>query len=359
MIKISLCMIVKNESDSLRRCLNSIKDAVDEIVIVDTGSTDDTKNIAYEFTDRVYDFVWIDDFSAARNFSLSKASYDYIMWLDADDVITAENTKKLLQLKQTLTADTAVIYMPYATSFDSSDRVTFTYFRERLVKKANNPVWVEPIHEVINIVGKTYFSDIIIEHRKLQPNAVDRNLKIFEKQLAQGKKLSTRLKFYYARELMYNNRTQEAIKIFEDFLDSKKGYKENCITACRDLSYCYQKLFDNEKAKLAALRGLLFASDRAEIFCRIGELFLAENKLDDALFWYQISYNTKKPINSLGFIESDYYGFIPAMQLCLIYFKKGDTLLSKKYNEAAGKIKPYAKEYLFNKVYFESLEKEV
>ena len=74
MITISLCMIVKNEEDVLARCLSSVQGAVDQIVVVDTGSTDHTKEIAARYTDDVYDFSWVDDFAAARNFSFSKSS---------------------------------------------------------------------------------------------------------------------------------------------------------------------------------------------------------------------------------------------------------------------------------------------
>lgn len=81
-------MIVKNEELNLRGCLSRVADYVDEIVIVDTGSTDDTKSIAMEFTDKVYDFEWCMDFAAARNFSISKASYDWILVLDGDEYIT-------------------------------------------------------------------------------------------------------------------------------------------------------------------------------------------------------------------------------------------------------------------------------
>jgi glycosyltransferase involved in cell wall biosynthesis len=84
---ISLCMIVKNEEAILGRCLSCIKDYVDEIVIVDTGSTDHTVKIAKNFTDKVYHFKWCDDFSAARNFSLSKASKKWVLTLDADEFL--------------------------------------------------------------------------------------------------------------------------------------------------------------------------------------------------------------------------------------------------------------------------------
>ena len=87
MITISLCMIVKDEEDVLARCLESAADTADEIIIVDTGSADATKEIARRYTDKVYDFAWTDDFSAARNFSFSKAEMEYCMWLDADDIL--------------------------------------------------------------------------------------------------------------------------------------------------------------------------------------------------------------------------------------------------------------------------------
>ena len=90
MITISLCMIVKNEEKILERCLDSVADLVDEIVIADTGSTDATKEIARRYTEKVYDFPWIDDFSAARNFVFSKATQEYIYSADADEVLSEE-----------------------------------------------------------------------------------------------------------------------------------------------------------------------------------------------------------------------------------------------------------------------------
>ncbi|MGA1874719.1 MAG: glycosyltransferase [bacterium] len=95
---ISLCMIVKNEEQYMARCLMSVKPAVDEMVVVDTGSTDRTRDIAKAFGAKVYDFAWTDDFSEARNYSLSKVSGDWILILDADEVLSALDHAHLAKL---------------------------------------------------------------------------------------------------------------------------------------------------------------------------------------------------------------------------------------------------------------------
>ncbi len=86
-MNISLCMIVRNEEASLELCLKSIASLVDEVIIVDTGSTDRTKEIAYRYTDKVYDFIWVNDFAAARSYSITKASNEYILVLDSDEIV--------------------------------------------------------------------------------------------------------------------------------------------------------------------------------------------------------------------------------------------------------------------------------
>src|SRR3989344_3396846 len=103
MSTISLCMITKNEERYLEQCLNSVKDIIDEIIIVDTGSTDKTKEIAKKFNAKIIDFKWIDDFSAARNESLKHATKDWILVLDADENIGKESVaavKKLVENKE-------------------------------------------------------------------------------------------------------------------------------------------------------------------------------------------------------------------------------------------------------------------
>ena len=102
MATISLCMIVKNEEKVLGRCLDSAKDITDEIIIVDTGSTDGTKEIARRYGAKIFDQKWQDDFSLARNFSFSKANMDYIYAADADEVLDDFNHERFLRLKNAL-----------------------------------------------------------------------------------------------------------------------------------------------------------------------------------------------------------------------------------------------------------------
>ena len=116
MVTISLCMIVKNEEAVLARCLDTVCDLVDEIIIVDTGSTDATKMIAGHYTDKIYDFVWVDDFSAARNFAFSKATMQYIYSADADEVLDEENRERFRLLKMNLLPEIEIVQMSTVTS---------------------------------------------------------------------------------------------------------------------------------------------------------------------------------------------------------------------------------------------------
>jgi len=102
---ISLCMIAKNEESNLADCLNSAKGIADEIIIVDTGSTDRTKEIAKKFSAKIYDFKWMDDFSAARNESLKHAAKDWVLVLDADEALDEEGKKAIRELVNGKEAD--------------------------------------------------------------------------------------------------------------------------------------------------------------------------------------------------------------------------------------------------------------
>ena len=113
---LGLCMIVKNESEVLERVLENAKIFADEIVIVDTGSNDNTVEIAKKFTDKVYSYEWNDDFSAARNYALSKVISDYWMWLDADDIVPQETAKSIAEFITQADGSVDFVMLPYTVS---------------------------------------------------------------------------------------------------------------------------------------------------------------------------------------------------------------------------------------------------
>ena len=263
MVSVSLCMIVKNEEDVLGRCLDSAAELVDEIVIVDTGSTDRTREIAARYTDKIFDFPWRDDFAAARNESFSHATMDYCLWLDADDILLEEDQEKFRALKEELDPGVSVVMAPYHTGFDESGRVTFSYYRERLIKNRAGMHWVGAVHEVVPPVGKVLYGDFAVTHRKTRPSDPDRNLRIYQAQLDAGEALEPRHQFYYGRELYYHKRWEEALEVFERFLEEGRGWVENNIDACCHCAYCHRELGGSEAALAALFRTFVYDRPRA------------------------------------------------------------------------------------------------
>lgn len=119
MIKLSVCLIARNEGACLERCLRSIETIADEIVLVDTGSTDNTKAIAAQFDARIFDFAWSDDFSQARNYSLEQATGGWILVLDADETIAGRDLSHLQQIINSGAADAySLVQRSYGDNLD-------------------------------------------------------------------------------------------------------------------------------------------------------------------------------------------------------------------------------------------------
>lgn len=355
MITLSLCMIVKNEEACLSRCLDSAAGAADEIIIVDTGSSDRTVEIAKKYTDKVYSFEWIDDFSAARNFSFSKASMDYCMWLDADDVILKNDLEQLKALKASLSADTDIVMMRYNTAFDEAGNPLFIYYRERIIRNNSHYFWQGEIHEAIVPSGNIIYSQAAVTHKKETVSDPERNLRIFEKMISEHKILSPREKFYYARELYYHKQFNKAISVFNDFLNSDKAWTENKIDACRILADCYIAENDAKSAMSVLSRSLTYDSPRAEICCKLAEILVNSGKYNEAAFWYETALSLTPNPQSGGFVLPDCYGFIPAVWLCVCYDRMGNYEKSYQFNELALSFKPNSEAALSNKRYFETL----
>ena len=209
-MEISLCMIVKNEENVIDRCLNSVKNVVDEIIIVDTGSTDNTVAKAENLGAIVYKFKWIDDFAEARNYSFSKATKDYILWLDADDILEDDDVKKLEELKVNLDQSVDSVMMNYVLQVDKYGNSIYSLKRNRLVKRSRNFRWIGYVHEYLEVYGNIIQSDINIVHKK-DKEYTSRNLEIYEKKISSGIELSIRDILYYGNELYDNGRYDDAI----------------------------------------------------------------------------------------------------------------------------------------------------
>lgn len=352
---LSLCMIVKNEEDVLGRCLKSVADLVDEIIIVDTGSTDRTKEIAAVFTHKIYDYSWIDDFAAARNYSFSMATGDYCIWLDADDVLQEADRRAFVDLRARLQPPTHVVMMKYNTAFDEKGNVTFSFYRERIIKNYVGMQWKGAVHEVIETIGPVEYSQCAITHQKLHPTDTDRNLRIFEKLLNNGILLDSRQQFYYGRELYYHKRYPEAIEVFEAFLDEDVGWLENKIDACRHCAYCRYGLKQEDKALQALLRSLQYDLPRAEVCCEVGSHFFDRERYPVAIYWYQRALECIRGDDRGGFVSPDAYGYTPCIQLCVCYYKVNRMDKAIAFNEMAALFQPDSEAVAYNRAYFKTI----
>jgi glycosyltransferase involved in cell wall biosynthesis len=347
-------MILKNEEATIERCLQSVFDIVDEIIIVDTGSTDKTKEVVEKYTDKIYDFEWIDDFAAARNFSFSHATMDYIMWLDADDILLEEDKRKLRNLKETLNPTINTVTMKYNVGFDEYGNVTLTYRRNRLVKRSMDFIWIGFVHEYLAVYGNSFNSDVCITHKKVNYSP-KRNLEIYQAKLKQGAEFTPRDILYYANELYDHHIFDEALMNYTKFLDSKQGWLEDNIRVCLKISD-YYKAHSQEEVRKYAYKTFEYDLPRAEACCRIGFSFLHERKYSQAAYWYEMATKLEKPKDSLGFFNDECWTWLPHLQLCVCYDKLGMIDLAFEHNEIASTYRPNDERILYNKNYFKGLK---
>lgn len=352
MLTISLCMIVRNEEEVLGRCLSCVQGIADEIIIVDTGSKDRTREIAASYGAKVFDFEWIDDFAAARNASFDKAEMDYILWLDADDVIDEENRRLLIDLKQTLPPLVDLVMMRYHIAFDENDKPTYTFYRERLVKRDKGYRWIGRVHEAIVPSGHVIQSEIAIRHRKLRTRDPKRNLRIYEKMLRDGETLAPRHRYYFARELLSNERYEEGLKLMAECVEDPDSWTENRIGACRDMASCYLKRGDTENALKALCLSFTLGEPRAEVCCDLGQIYLSKEQYPAAIFWYRAAPECTPSEDGGGFALPECRGYIPCMQLCLCYDRLGQYDTAESYNEKAAALKPGDAAVEQNRAYF-------
>lgn len=353
-VTVSLCMIVKNEEAALERCLSSVRELVDEIVIVDTGSTDKTREVAASFGAEVFEFPWVDDFAAARNHAFGKATKEYVMWLDADDVILPKDRQLLAETLNTLNPAVDSITMPYHIGVNPDGKITFSLRRNRIVKRERGFRWIGAVHEYLEVYGSVIHSEAAVTHRK-EKAYTDRNLRIYRKQEAAGKEFSIRDLYYFANELRDNLLFEEAVGYYEKFLSTGLGWVEDQINACLKLSACYSRMYEQDKALQALFRTMHYDKPRAEACCRIGKFFYEQTpkRLDQAIYWYELATVLPKPEGALAFVEHDAWTWLPLLNLCLCYDQLGQYEKANSYNNRALAYNPEHPSMLHNKKYFE------
>lgn len=301
MITISLCMIVKNEEKILARCLDSVAELADEIIIADTGSTDATKEIAGRYTEHVYDFPWVDDFSAARNFAFSKANMEYIYSADADEVLSPENREKFRLLKETLLPEIEIVQMKYANQLQFGTVYNFDEeYRPKLFKRKRDFVWEAPIHETVRLTPVIYDSDIVITHLPAESHA-KRDLENFHRHCINGYRLSKRLHGLYARELMLAGDEEDFAQAADIFLESAADNErdgeemaQSCCVAARAARLAGDTVsFFKYTSKVIAEEAC------SEICCEMGHFYEGLSDWEEAAIWYYNAVYETRPILAL------------------------------------------------------------
>lgn len=355
-MKLSLCMIVKNEVEVLARALENARVFADEIVIVDTGSTDGTAELARKLADKTASFKWCDDFSAARNFADSLATGDYRMWLDADDVVSLSTAKGISKLMRTLDPAVDVVMLPYVLDRDERGAPKFSYYRERIVKNRADFTWRGRVHEAITLHGNIIRAKPTILHAKPQGRITGtRNLDIYRKMDAGGHAFEPRELYYYARELYYNGEYLVAAQRFEKFLGLSVGYAPNDIDACLMLSRCYRQLGEKNKAYTPLFASFEFALPTGEVCCEIALMLFADGDYKRAAYWFKRAAQAKPDLGSGAFVDYDCYGFLPYIWLTVCYDKLGDRRTAYYWHRRARKLRPNHPSVISNQTYFESI----
>jgi len=268
-------MIVKNEEQVLENCLKSIV-GLDEIVICDTGSSDGTIEIAKRYTDKVFtDYKWEDSFCKARNHALSKCTGDWVLSIDADEVLEKDGVKKIRDAVKEA-EKRGQTYIGITMCAEGSDgRDIFNSIR--LFKRIPEIHWEGDIHNYLNISGD-YSADVTITYgysptHKKDP---DRAFRILTKVMKEDPK-KVREAFYLAREYYYRDQYPAAIYWYEDYL-SRAYWAPEQAEAHLMIARCYDALGKYSKAKEACLKAIGIDADFKEALLMMSSLCGPKNK---------------------------------------------------------------------------------
>ncbi len=261
-INLSVSMIVKNEEDSIKETLESVKSIADEIIIVDTGSSDNTINICQQYTDKVYQFHWVDDYSIARNYSLDKCSGNWILYIDADEIITNQSQQFLKNNLKNIDKSIGMLITKIINyAFDENNN-QYEYIGQypRVFRNISFPLvhFFGKIHEqiapsLINYNLEMRDSDIQIIHKGYlksnleMNNKVKRNLTILSNHIQEEP--TNGYTWYQLGNTLYQMKEyNKSIEILENALKCKNLSAFLNSNTCLALSNSYYKLNNLPKA---------------------------------------------------------------------------------------------------------------
>lgn len=312
----SLAMIVRDAEAQIGQVLDDASAICDELVVVDTGSIDATKEIAMKHGARVVDFQWIDDFAAARNVSFEQCTGDWILWLDADDRVPPDAQQGFVELKTILAMrpEIDVAMVPYQYHFSQVDPTvcTFTQERERVVRRSAGLRWVEPVHEFISVSGRTLrWTDAWVEHRPRpedRDRKVDRNLRILDRAVAAGDR-SSRTLFYFANELRDHERWDEALAAYEEYFEGAQTVVWERYSALLSMATCSEMLGQSDRNLEFLHAAIRLDGTRAEAFLRIGLHYYNRQEWERAVPFLTAATSVRRPVD--GFIDDTAYTWGP------------------------------------------------
>lgn len=288
--RISLAMIVRNEAKRLKECLESVKAFVDEVVIVDTGSCDDTVWIAKQYTDKVYSFPWMDDFSAARNFAIEKTKHEWIVSLDADERLDAQAGDLRCLINQTrYSAYCLPLYaLKEAGDYREHDRfVVLRLFQRkyRFQGAIHEYVFVSDPQEVgIAAAPVICHSEVAAAERHVRRG---QNIVLLKKAIAQNE-ADPCLQYYLGVEWLGLGRFKLAIGAFQKAL--RQFAPEQIIfrsPAVRHLIQCYKNDGQLDAALCLCLEESQMYPEYADLFFDAGVLFELKKDYSIAIKWFQ------------------------------------------------------------------------
>jgi tetratricopeptide (TPR) repeat protein len=305
---VSLCMIVKNEEATLTDCLQAVADFPAEIIVVDTGSTDRTVEIARRFGARVEHFAWIDDFAAARNESLKYAAGEWVFWLDADDRLSAQN---LIRLKQAAASGLADVYTCRVTGDAAeNEQVQTTAYHFRLFRNHMGLKFVYPLHEDLALVqatGPVTVAHTTIEIRHIGYNIspelfrakTERNLQIIRR-CVQANPANMRWQHHLGLSLTILGRHAEAVQALEQVVARQgQGVNEaDLYYTFTNLAASYVKLGQPHRAETVLQQALARFPQRQHLMIAAAMFYLDLDRPEAALPWLERAAQT--PAEAVG-----------------------------------------------------------